>query len=328
MPLSMLRSAYWDNLTKSSSEFWIYVVRIHEVLAFFLMLVVMAPLLPLLDFGAKMSIPSVQNATFHTIGMNPLYSHPIKLNSHLCWPADLNACLLQGSSSNGPCCTELYDKDAIVEMSVTDVELVVIVVLIAVAYLVLRCWLWQAYTTHCQKEAGQQLHEKSINVDKRFWRKVLWDSLLALVICQIITYIITDYVKEAVGAPRPIYYALKLFTSVYNSDRSVLEGMYFLASRRYCSCVLKVTHCIDHCSIAFVDNAQLSFPSGHASMSLSGLGLPSLFCFMDSLKFRSKYPIISLLLIFVSLTPLVVAFYIGITRVSDMWHFAWDVLGK
>ena len=58
------------------------------------------------------------------------------------------------------------------------------------------------------------------------------------------------------------------------------------------------------------------------------LGLASLYCFQDGLKFRLVAPVASLLLVLLSAAPVLVAFFIGVSRVSDMWHFAWDVLGR
>lgn len=101
------------------------------------------------------------------------------------------------------------------------------------------------------------------------------------------------------------------------------------------------------------DNSQLSFPSGHASTSLAGLGewcpnlcicvavvplrsyvlfawtsgLASVFCIGDSVKFLPTAPVLALCLLLLSTAPLLCAFFIGLTRISDMWHFGSDVLG-
>lgn len=232
MALAMLRSEYWDSLSKTSSEFWIKVIRVHEVVMFLMILCIFAPLLSVVDFGAKLAIPTVLDESFNTIGSNPLYGYPIQLNGHSCWPADLNMCLQQPSSLD-PCCTELYDKEANIEQTVSDGELMLIITCVSIGVLVLRCVMWQAVTSRHEKKQQRLRTERpnseqseEIHVDKRFWWKVLWDSLLALAISVIMTFIITDYVKEAVGAPRPNYYALQLFSSVYHSDRTQYEGIY------------------------------------------------------------------------------------------------------
>ena len=251
MDLSMLRSEYWDNISKASSAFWINVIRVHEVIFFLLILVILAPLLPSIDFGAKLAIPTVQNETYQTIGLNPLYGHPIQLKGHSCWPADLNQCLLD-SSSQDPCCKELYDKDATVEQSVSDMALKLIVALLSIGYLVLRCLLWRAYMSRweglCTDQTGlgqqqqqqRQQRQQSTSVDTRFWLKFLYDSLVALAFSVIMTYIITDYVKEAVGSPRPNYYALQLFASEHSSDRSDLRGECAASIQHTAACTYNV----------------------------------------------------------------------------------------
>lgn len=224
MSLAMLRSEYWDQSSKTSSEFWINVIRIHEVVFFLLVLGVLTPMLFVFEFGAKLAIPTVQNENYETIGLNPLYGHPIQLKGHLCWPADLNNCLLQPSSSD-PCCTELYDKDATIEQTVSDGELMLTVALLSIGVLVLRCGLWHIFTVRQRDPSySNQLTQAQLVVDKRFWLKILWDSFIALGISVILTFIITEYVKAAVGAPRPIYYAMQLFSSVHNTDRKDFEG--------------------------------------------------------------------------------------------------------
>lgn len=243
MTLVMLRSEYWDQLSKTSSEFWIKVVRIHEVVFFLLVLGIMTPMLFVFDFGAKLAITTVQNETYHTIGLNPLYGHPIQLKGHLCWPADLNVCLMQPSSSD-PCCTELYNKDASIEQSVSDTELMLIVAFLSIGVIVLRCGMWQLFTSRREQQQKQQPEDhpnpdhqiqKIQPIDKRFWWKILWDSFIALGIAMIITFIVTEYVKAAVGAPRPNYYALQLFSSVHHSARTDFEGGFNSVNIVYCS---------------------------------------------------------------------------------------------
>lgn len=223
MALVMLRKDYWDRLSRTSHEFWIKVVRIHEVVLFLSILIVLALILPFFHFSSKLAVPTVVNETFQTVGMNPLYGYPIRLNSHTCWPVDLNRCLQENPTLPDPCCTALFDEDATVDESISDLELELIVSLVSIFYLVLRCGLWSAYiySRQVNQDHIQLPHDR---VDKRFWLKVFFDSLMSLGISVIMAYITTEYVKAAVAAPRPNYYALQLFTSVHHSERSKLQG--------------------------------------------------------------------------------------------------------
>ena len=223
---SMLSDQYWQELDKTSYEFWVTIIRIHVVGMFILFLAVFYPLLPALKFGAELAIPTVQNETYHTIGLDPRYGYPIQLDGHLCWPADLNNCLLD-SSSEDTCCTELYDKNAVIEQSVSDDILKVLIAVVSILFLVLRTLIWKCCISRVAPNDGIMTPKERSSlhtIDNRFWCKVLWDSLIAVGVSVLICAIVTEYVKSAIAAPRPNYYALQLFSSVHNSDRSSLEG--------------------------------------------------------------------------------------------------------
>ncbi|CAI7864073.1 unnamed protein product, partial [Closterium sp. NIES-53] len=117
------------------------------------------------------------------------------------------------------------------------------------------------------------------------------------------TLLITDALKVSVGRPRPDFF-IRCFPSgvpVYSSNGNAL--------------------CNGNPSI--VSEGRRSFPSGHASVSFSGLAYLSLFLAAKLHSISSSAAHLWRLL--PPALPLVGGVAVGITRIDDYWHFPFDV---
>ncbi|CAI5495500.1 unnamed protein product [Closterium sp. Naga37s-1] len=128
-------------------------------------------------------------------------------------------------------------------------------------------------------------------------------SVLGLLFAFFSTILITDALKVSVGRPRPDFF-IRCFPSgvpVYSSSGNAL--------------------CNGNPSI--VSEGRKSFPSGHASVSFSGLAYLSLFLAakLHSISSSSAH----LWRLLPPALPLVGGIAVGITRIDDYWHFPFDV---
>jgi membrane-associated phospholipid phosphatase len=132
----------------------------------------------------------------------------------------------------------------------------------------------------------------------RFWVLRTWEAILGLLCASMYQMFTINMFKEFIRAPRPIYYALKLWSSIDSSNR----GEYFGTSTR-------------------------SFPSGHSGTAASGLGYLICLVLRDAYNIRDANPIMSSIL-GQSCTMLLfcIVIWVGATRVTDYWHFQHDVI--
>ncbi|CAM9244085.1 unnamed protein product [Chrysoparadoxa australica] len=99
------------------------------------------------------------------------------------------------------------------------------------------------------------------------------------------TAVVTEYTKVIIGRPRPNYLALQQ-----------MEG--------------------------YETESIKSFPSGHASCSMASLGYMTFIAWGDILStHRNK----STIKVYMAVPPLILAFWIGLTRIRDYWHHHDDV---
>ncbi|CAE7547624.1 unnamed protein product, partial [Symbiodinium microadriaticum] len=76
-------------------------------------------------------------------------------------------------------------------------------------------------------------------------------------------------------------------------------------------------------------NAQLSFPSGHASGTMAPLAYVTLLCLSDVRYLPPIVPSRSRSILGILATiPVMISFAIGVTRILDTWHFVHDVFGE
>ena len=134
----------------------------------------------------------------------------------------------------------------------------------------------------------------------RFWLLMFTDSLIALAFSSTYQTIAMEFMKQAVGAPRPIYHALNIWASV-GLER---EG-WFQESHR-------------------------SFPSGHSATVSAGMGVVIFFLLKDAWLLSRHHTfhyhaLSSKILAHAALIPAACIIFVGVSRIRDYWHFAVDV---
>ncbi|OIW02660.1 hypothetical protein TanjilG_29436 [Lupinus angustifolius] len=137
-------------------------------------------------------------------------------------------------------------------------------------------------------------------------RKDIYDlhhAILGLMFASLITGVITDSIKDAVGRPRPNFF-LRCFPDkipVFDVDTGDV----------LCSGDAKV-----------IKEGYKSFPSGHTSWSFAGLGFLTWYLSGKVRVFDRRGHIAKLC---ISLFPLLIASLVGVSRVDDYWHHWTDV---
>nr|XP_043618261.1 lipid phosphate phosphatase 2-like isoform X2 [Erigeron canadensis] len=138
-----------------------------------------------------------------------------------------------------------------------------------------------------------------------FCRRDVYDlhhAILGLLFSVLITGVITDAIKDAVGRPRPDF-----FWRCFPDGKDFYDQM---------------GNVICHGNSNDVREGHKSFPSGHTSWSFSGLGFLSLYLCGKIRVFDCKGHVAKLCLVFL---PLLVASLVGVSRVDDYWHHWQDV---
>lgn len=130
----------------------------------------------------------------------------------------------------------------------------------------------------------------------------LHHSILGLLFAVLITAVLTDSIKNAVGRPRPDFFW-----------RCFPDGIdvYDIWGNVVC-----------HGKDSDIREGHKSFPSGHTSWSFAGLGFLSLYLSGKIKAFDCRGHISKLCVVFL---PLLVASLVGVSRVDDYWHHWQDV---
>ncbi|KAK1380761.1 Lipid phosphate phosphatase [Heracleum sosnowskyi] len=137
------------------------------------------------------------------------------------------------------------------------------------------------------------------------WRRSVYDlhhSILGLLSAVLITAVLTDSIKNAVGRPRPDFFW-----------RCFPDGKDFYDQFGNVVC---------HGETNEIREGHKSFPSGHASWSFAGLGFLSLYLAGKLKAFDRRGQVAKLCIV---LLPLLVATLVGVSRVDDYWHHWQDV---
>ncbi|XP_028757859.1 lipid phosphate phosphatase 2-like isoform X1 [Neltuma alba] len=131
----------------------------------------------------------------------------------------------------------------------------------------------------------------------------LHHSILAgLLYAVLVTAVMTDAIKDAVGRPRPDFF-WRCFPDgieVYNKWGGV----------------------VCHGKAGDIKEGHKSFPSGHTSWSFAGLGFLSLYLSGKIKAFDRRGHVAKLCIVFL---PLLAASLVGVSRVDDYWHHWQDV---
>ncbi|XP_022734534.1 lipid phosphate phosphatase 2-like isoform X2 [Durio zibethinus] len=154
-----------------------------------------------------------------------------------------------------------------------------------------------------------------------FIRRDVYDlhhAILGLLFSVLITGVITDAIKDAVGRPRPDF-----FWRCFPDGKG--------------SCTLSTCNCcIIHAQVfdpvtkdvmctglkSVIKEGHKSFPSGHTSWSFAGLGFLALYLSGKIRVFDHRGHVAKLCIVFL---PLLIAALVGISRVDDYWHHWQDV---
>eukprot|EP00268_Persea_americana_P011358 TRINITY_DN1480_c0_g3_i1.p1 TRINITY_DN1480_c0_g3~~TRINITY_DN1480_c0_g3_i1.p1 ORF type:complete len:321 (-),score=36.23 TRINITY_DN1480_c0_g3_i1:269-1231(-) len=138
------------------------------------------------------------------------------------------------------------------------------------------------------------------------YRRDVYDlhhAILGLLFSVLITAVITDAIKDAVGRPRPDFYW-----------RCFPDG-----NPKYDSVTGNV---ICHGDKKVIREGHKSFPSGHTSGAFAGLGFLAWYLSGKIRIFDRKGHVAKLCIVFL---PLLCAALVGISRVDDYWHHWQDV---
>lgn len=139
-----------------------------------------------------------------------------------------------------------------------------------------------------------------------FIRRDVYDlhhALLGLLFSVLITGVLTDAIKDAVGRPRPDFF-WRCFPDGKGVFHNVTGNVLCTGSKS----VIKEGH--------------KSFPSGHTSWSFAGLGFLAWYLCGKIRVFDRRGHVAKLCIIFV---PLLLAALVGVSRVDDYWHHWQDV---
>ncbi|XP_062150666.1 lipid phosphate phosphatase 2-like isoform X2 [Alnus glutinosa] len=138
-----------------------------------------------------------------------------------------------------------------------------------------------------------------------FRRRDVYDlhhAILGLLYTTLITAVITDAIKNAVGRPRPDF-----FWRCFPDGKDVYDTL---------------GNVVCHGVKSVIKEGHKSFPSGHTSWSFAGLGFLSLYLSGKIKVFDRRGHVAKLCVVFL---PLLAASLVGISRVDDYWHHWQDV---
>jgi len=259
-------------------------------------------LISVIELGdyTNMLIPDVESTngtSFITIANNTQYSYPLKFDNSFCWPQDLQLCITSPDQvSVTKCCHELHDIDSNPVESVSTIEGVALAISVCFVYLLCRVLMWRYVTKYSNGRISEQ-----------YWMLVFWDSVIGAAAAFLYSAICTRFLKYTIGAPRPIYYALRIYASVHASSRGDFKA-----------------------------NSHLSFPSGHSSSTMAPMGYVSFLWLLD-MKWLSSttlstgknghmYRCTAFYLTQVAIVPILLSIWVASTRISDYWHFPEDVI--
>lgn len=138
-----------------------------------------------------------------------------------------------------------------------------------------------------------------------FKRKDVYDlhhGILGIFYSVLITAVITDAIKDAVGRPRPDF-KWRCFTD----GKPIFD---------------KIGNVVCNGTKSVIKEGHKSFPSGHSSWSFAGLGFVSWYLAGKIRAFDRRGHVAKLCIVF---APLLLASLVAISRVDDYWHHWQDV---
>lgn len=139
-----------------------------------------------------------------------------------------------------------------------------------------------------------------------FRRRDLYDlhhAILGVLYSVLITAVVTDAIKDAVGRPRPDF-----FWRCFPDGKAVYDPV--------------TTEVICHGDKRVIKEGHKSFPSGHTSWSFAGLGFLAWYISGKIQAFDRRGHVAKLCVVFL---PILCAALVAISRVDDYWHHWQDV---
>lgn len=139
-----------------------------------------------------------------------------------------------------------------------------------------------------------------------FIRQDVYDlhhAILGLLFSVLITAVITDAIKDAVGRPRPDF-----FWRCFPNGKGVFDT--------------RTTDVLCTGDKSVIKEGHKSFPSGHTSWSFAGLSFLSWYLSGKIRAFDRKGHVAKLCIVFL---PILLAALVGVSRVDDYWHHWQDV---
>ncbi|EYU40817.1 hypothetical protein ABFS82_12G072100 [Erythranthe guttata] len=139
-----------------------------------------------------------------------------------------------------------------------------------------------------------------------FIRRDVYDlhqAALGLLFSVLISGVLTDAIKDAVGRPRPDF-----FWRCFPDGKGVFHNVTGDVMCTGVSSIIKEGH--------------KSFPSGHTSWSFAGLGFLAWYLSGKIKVFDRRGHVAKLCIVF---APLLIAALVGVSRVDDYWHHWQDV---
>ncbi|KAK6152866.1 hypothetical protein DH2020_012505 [Rehmannia glutinosa] len=130
----------------------------------------------------------------------------------------------------------------------------------------------------------------------------LHNATLGILYSVLITGVLTDAIKDAVGRPRPDF-----FWRCFPDGKEAYDQW---------------GNVVCHGDQSVINEGHKSFPSGHTSWSFAGMGFLSLYLSGKIKVFDRKGHVAKLCVV---VLPLLVAALVGISRVDDYWHHWTDV---
>ncbi|TQE10515.1 hypothetical protein C1H46_003853 [Malus baccata] len=149
-----------------------------------------------------------------------------------------------------------------------------------------------------------------------FRRRDVYDlhhAILGLLFSVLITGVLTDAIKDAVGRPRPDF-----FWRCFPDGKDVRHSRFIVIEIVYDKWGNVVCHGVK----SVIKEGHKSFPSGHTSWSFAGLGFFSLYLSGKIQVFDRKGHVAKLCIV---ILPLLVASLVGVSLVDDYWHHWQDV---
>ncbi|KAJ0971542.1 hypothetical protein J5N97_019501 [Dioscorea zingiberensis] len=139
-----------------------------------------------------------------------------------------------------------------------------------------------------------------------FRRRNVYDlhhAILGLLFSVLLTAVLTDAIKDAVGRPRPDF-----FWRCFPDGKDVYDNF--------------TTSVMCHGEKSVIKEGHKSFPSGHSSWSFAGLGFLAWYLAGKIKAFDRRGHVAKLCIVFL---PLLAAALVATSRVDDYWHHWQDV---